>query len=109
MNRNIFKIEEIPVNEEITEILKENGNVKIEKIISKGQVSDWMIQDREEFVILLEGEAEIEFERSSENNGTAIEKKRLRKGDTVIIEKNEKHRVSYTSSNPYCIWICVFY
>ena len=50
--------------------------------------------------MLIQGEAIIEYENKNQE---------LRAGDTVIIKKNEKHRVSYTSENPCCIWICVFY
>lgn len=43
---NIFEIEKLPgiEEEEIVDILKENEDVKIERIISTGQVSDWMVQ-----------------------------------------------------------------
>ena len=45
---NIFEIEKLPdiKEDEIVDILKENENVRIERIISTGQVSDWMIQER---------------------------------------------------------------
>lgn len=97
---NIFDVKNIDKTKEIVEILKENENVKIEKIISTGQTTDWMEQEQEEFVMLIQGEAIIEYENK---------KQELSAGDTVIIKKNEKHRVAYTSENPCCIWICVFY
>ena len=97
---NIFDVKNIDKTKEIVEILKENENVKIEKIISTGQTTEWMEQEKEEFVMLIQGEAIIEYDNK---------KQELRAGDTVIIKKNEKHRVSYTSENPYCIWLCVFY
>ena len=45
---NIFEIEKLPEIEEkeIVDILKENEDVKIERIISTGQGSDWMVQER---------------------------------------------------------------
>lgn len=109
MVKNIFKIEKYPENQEIVEILKENNDVKIEKIISKGQTTDWMIQDKEEFVVLVQGKAVIEFEKNDKNEKKIIQKVELTAGDSIIIQKYEKHRVSYTSSDPCCIWICVFY
>ena len=99
---NIFNIIKLPekTEDESTDILKENSNIKIERIISTGQVTDGMIQNREEYVILVQGNAVIEFEdRKSE----------LKEGDTIIIRKEERHKVSYTSENPCCIWICIFY
>lgn len=97
---NIFDVKKFDKTKEIVEILKENENVKIEKIISTGQTTDWMEQEEEEFVMLIQGEAIIEYENKMQE---------LRAGDTVIIKKNEKHRVAYTSKNPSCIWICIFY
>ena len=97
---NILDVKNIDKTKEIVEILKENENVRIEKIISTGQTTDWMEQEQEEFVMLIQGEAIIEYENKNQE---------LRAGDTVIIKKNEKHRVSYTSENPCCIWICIFY
>ena len=98
---NIFDLPTLPIPEELATILAESPNVRIERIISTGQVSEWYDQAETEFVALLQGNAVIEFE----NNKTV----RLTKGDTLIIKPHERHRVSYTSSDPPCIWLCVFY
>ena len=60
---NIFEIEELPdiKENEIIDILKENENIKIERIISTGQISDWMVQEKKEYVVLVQGRAIIEF------------------------------------------------
>ena len=99
---NIFEIEKLPgiEEEEIVDILKENKDVKIERIISTGQVSDWMVQERKEYVLLLQGSAVIEF------NDKTVE---MKSGDTLFIEKRERHKVAYTSENPCCIWFCVHF
>ena len=50
--------------EEFIEILK-NESIKIERIVSNGQKSKenfWYKQDENEFILLLEGEAILEFE-----------------------------------------------
>jgi cupin 2 domain-containing protein len=98
---NIFNLPQLPLSEELTTILTETPNVRIERIISTGQTSDWYNQDETEFVVLLEGNAVIEFE-----NGRITE---MSKGDTLIIQPHECHRVSYTSNEPPCVWLCVFY
>ena len=98
---NIFELPELPLPEELTTVLTENGNVRIERIISTGQTTDWYDQTETEFVALLEGNAVIEFE-----NGRNVA---LSKGDTLLINPHERHRVSYTSTEPPCIWFCVFY
>ena len=116
---NIFDLRDLSENEEIIKILAENENIKIEKIISTGQVTDWQVSEKNEFVILIQGEAEIEFfekknlkknEKIIENKSRTKNKKlKLLKGDTVLINRMEKHRVSYTSKNPCCIWVCIFF
>ena len=85
---NIYNLPPLPITEEVTTILTENKNIRIERIISAGQVSDWYDQDETEFVVLLEGNAVIEFENDKNIS--------MAKGDTLLIEPHEKHRVSYT-------------
>ncbi len=100
---NLFIIpNEIP--KEITEILHSNENVRIERIISNGQCSpvDFFYDQQEtEWLFLLQGKAIISFK----NN----EKITLNKGDNLFIPAHKKHRVEKTSTNPPCIWICVYY
>jgi len=98
---NIFDLPVLPLPEELTTILAESPNVRIERIVSTGQISDWYDQPETEFVALLEGNASIEFE-----NGKTVE---MSKGDTILIQPHERHRVSYTLSDPPCVWLCVFY
>jgi len=97
---NIFDLPDLPLSEELSTILAESGNVRIERIISTGQTSDWYDQSETEFVALLQGEARIEFE----DREIAMSK-----GDCVMIKPHERHRVSFTSSEPPCVWLCVFY
>ena len=98
---NIYEMPPLPLSEEVTTILTENENIRIERIISTGQVSDWYEQDETEFVVLLEGNAVIEYE-----NDKSI---KMSKGDTLLIKPYERHRVSFTSSEPPCVWLCIFY
>ena len=98
---NILDLPPLPLPEELTTVLIEKGKVRIERIVSMGQTSEWYDQDAAEFVALLQGNAIIEYE-----NGKSIA---MSKGDTLLVEPHERHRVSYTSSEPPCIWLCVFY
>jgi cupin 2 domain-containing protein len=100
-NPNIFDLPKLPFPEELTTVLAENSNARIVRIVSTGQITDWYDQTETEFVVLLEGNAIIEFE----NRKTVA----LEKGDTLLIKPHEKHRVSFTSTEPPCIWLCVFY
>ena len=100
---NIFK--DILVNKEQEEFidLVKSKNIRIERIVSNGQTSEkdfWYEQDENEFVLLLEGDAIIEFEDKE------IE---LKKGDYIDIKEKIKHRVKYTSESEPTIWLAVFY
>ena len=65
MNMNVFSLPELPLSEELTTVLAENENVRIERIISMGQVSaDWYDQDETEFVVLLKGNCDDEAEQT---------------------------------------------
>lgn len=89
-------------NEEFTDILNKD-NIRIERIVSNGQSSKkdfWYCQDENEFILLLEGKAILEFEDKT------IE---LKKGDYLDIKAKIKHRVKYTSEEESTIWLAVFY
>ena len=99
---NIFDLPELPLPEELTTVLAENSSVRIERIVSTGQVSaDWYDQEQTEFVVLLQGNAVVEFENDKSVNMT--------RGDTLLINPHERHKVSFTSTEPPCVWLCVFY
>ena len=104
--RNIFDLSTLDFSgdEEITEILSQGKGLRIERIVSCGQVSEddfWYDQPEHEFVMVLQGEAKIMFE----NRGEQF----LHQGDYLVIPPHQKHRVVYTSVNPKCIWLAVFF
>ena len=100
---NIFEEIIIDKNEEkFFEIFK-NETIKIEKIVSNGQTSPqnfWYEQEENEFVLVLEGFAILQFEDKD------IE---LKKGDCLNIKAKQKHRVKFTSLTEPTIWFAVFY
>ncbi len=100
---NIFEnIKVDKEDEQFFDLLKKD-NLRIEKIVSNGQVSPknfWYEQEENEFVLLLEGFAILEFEDKE------IE---LNKGDYINIPAFLKHRVKYTSKKQTSIWLAVFY
>ena len=68
---NIF--ESMPANpdEEVVDLIAQNENAKIERIISRGQtspVSGWYDQEKDEWVLVLKGEAIISFDNGKEVN-----------------------------------------
>ena len=98
---NIFDLPQLPLSDEFSEFLVKNDYVSIERIISCGNSTDWFDQTLNEFVILLQGCAVIEYE-----NGDKID---MAKGDTLFLPAHITHRVAFSSENPPCIWICVFW
>ena len=63
-NKNIFNDIPSEIPEEIIQEIVKTGNVRIERIISKGQSSPeghWYDQQDNEWVILLRGRAGIRF------------------------------------------------
>ena len=98
---NLFDLSENIDAEVMSQLLKA-GNVRIEKIVSTGQISPygfWYDQDENEWVCVLEGKGVIGYE-----DGREVA---LSKGQSVNIPAHTKHRVTYTA-NP-TIWLAVFY
>jgi cupin 2 domain-containing protein len=92
-------------SEEVLENLAQDGAVRIERIVSRGQVSPsgfWYDQDQNEWVILLRGAARIEFEYRAD----ALE---LRPGDYVNIPRRVRHRVGWTAPDETTVWLAVWY
>ncbi len=99
---NIFNLPSSLPNKELFESIVANGKILIERIISTGQTTppgEWYDQDKDEWVILLQGEAILSYEDESQVTLTV--------GDYLFIPAHQKHRVEYTSSNPPCIWLAV--
>jgi cupin 2 domain-containing protein len=91
-------------DEEFAELLSA-PNVHIERIVSLGHASPpgfWYDQDWAEWVLLLAGEAELEFE------GEAAPR-RLKPGDSVHIPAHARHRVAQTHAQEATIWLAVHY
>ncbi|MBR8829059.1 MAG: cupin domain-containing protein [Gomphosphaeria aponina SAG 52.96 = DSM 107014] len=99
---NIFDLPSQLPPGELFETLVASKNVLIERIISTGQTTppgEWYNQERAEWVMVLQGEAELSY-----LDGSRI---KLQAGDYVFIPAHQKHRVEYTSSNPPCIWLAI--
>ena len=104
MKQNIF--DQIPeqITAELTDIINNSENVRIERIVSKGHTSPetgWYDQDENEWVILLEGFAGITFEGSQEIL--------LNKGDYLFIPAHKKHKVTFTTKSRVSIWLAIFF
>jgi cupin 2 domain-containing protein len=79
------------------------GAVRIERVVSFGQSSVegfWYDQAEDEFVVLLTGAAELEFEGS--------DSVKLQPGEWIDIPAHVRHRVKWTAPNQPSVWLAVF-
>lgn len=99
---NLFDIPKKMKDKETFESLLPDRGILVERIISTGQSSPpgfWYDQDRDELVVLLQGEAELSW-----SDGRTHQMKR---GDWLLIPAHERHRVERTSIEPPCIWLAI--
>lgn len=82
--------------EEVEEKVYEDEKVRVLRTMSLDQVTDFMIQDEDEFVVLMEGKASIETDRE------VVE---MKKGDFLFIEKGLRHKVI---DQDKAVWFCLF-
>ncbi|SDK38414.1 cupin domain-containing protein [Microbulbifer yueqingensis] len=101
---NLFAHLPKAVNGELFEDLLAAGPVRIERIVSHGQVTpagEWYNQEEGEWVLVLRGGARIEFA-----DGTEVA---LGEGDYLNIPAHVRHRVSWTDPERQTVWLAVFY
>ena len=99
---NFFDLPKKLPEEELFETIIPDNGVLIERIISSGQTSPhgfWYDQERDEWVLLLQGEAILQWEDNRET--------KLLAGEWVFIPAHTRHRVEYTSIQPPRIWLAV--
>lgn len=81
-------------------ILAGSSGLLVERIISHGHTTpegQWYDQDRDEWVVVLEGYATLGYADGTERS--------LKKGDHVFLPRHVRHRVARTSSP--CIWLAI--
>ncbi|MFA6216679.1 MAG: cupin domain-containing protein [Candidatus Omnitrophota bacterium] len=91
--------------EEIVSCLFEKNGLRIERIISEGQLTpagEWLVQKSLEWVMVLSGSARLLL---------AGEKRArlLRPGDHVLIPAGKRHRVTWTDTKGKTVWLAVHY
>jgi cupin 2 domain-containing protein len=80
------------------------GTVRIERIVSFGQVSPegfWYDQPENEWILLLEGSATMAFQDKPPVD--------LSPGDYLHLPAGTRHRVEKTAANGRTVWLAVFY
>lgn len=87
--------------EAFTELLARPG-IRVERIVSHGQATpeaEPMVQESDEWVLLLEGAAGLRIEDSDEV--------RLGPGDHVWIASGQRHWVTWTAKDRATVWLAV--
>jgi len=87
--------------EAFTELLARPG-IRIERIVSRGQSTpedEPMVQDQDEWVLLLEGAAGMRIEDSAEVT--------LAPGDHLLIAAGQKHWVTWTAKDRATVWLAM--
>ncbi len=85
-----------------TTILKTKG-VSIERIVSDGHSSDsnfWYNQERDEFVLVIQGSGTIQFENQESHVSLEV-------GEYLFIPSHTRHRVTSTATDQKTIWLAV--
>ena len=102
---SLFKDIPADLAEELFESICSTENVKIERIVSKGHSSPegfWCDQDRNEFVLIVQGSAGLQIE--GEDDIVT-----LNAGDYLNIGSHVRHRVEWTDPSCETIWLAVHY
>ena len=105
MKKNI--LDNLPAKnlpEEIFESILKTDNILFERIISTGQSTPddyWYDQERDEWVLLLQGDAKIIIEGEEEIN--------LTPGDYLLIPAHRRHRVTYTQEDISTVWLAIHF
>ncbi|MCF6251129.1 MAG: cupin domain-containing protein [Methylococcaceae bacterium] len=102
--KNIFSDIPKQIPDELFQtLLSKEGQIKIERIISKGHstpIKEWYDQIQDEWIILLKGKAKLQLK----NNLSLIN---LNSGDYYFIPAHTKHRVQWTTPNMETIWLAI--
>lgn len=91
--------EELPA--ELENQLAEGRQFRLKRIVSRGHSTAWYDQEENEWVALISGEAELEFDCG--------EKVLLKPGDFQLIPAHRRHRVSWTDPRRESVWLALLF
>lgn len=96
---------EIPAKlpQELFETIISGNNFTLERIVSLGHVTpsgDWYDQNRDEWVILLQGSAKLLFRADNQIL-------HMNAGDYCFIPAHKQHRVEWTDPQKHSVWLAL--
>jgi cupin 2 domain-containing protein len=92
-----------PLPDEVVNLLVERLGLRIERIVSAGQATpegQWYDQDRDEFVLVVDGAARLSIEGETEE-------RELGEGDWILLPAHCRHRVTWTRAEPPTVWLAI--
>lgn len=99
---NLYSALPAGLDQESFDELLRSENVRIERIVSRGQTSvEWYDQTENEWVMVLEGAARLLFD-----DGNLVS---LGKGDYLNIPAHVRHKVAWTDPDRLTVWLAIFY
>ena len=102
---NLFSNLPTEISSELIDSLLEKPGIRIERIVSQGQVTaagEWYDQEENEWVIVLRGQARLRLEGDDQM-------REMGPGDHLNIPAHQRHRVEWTDTDEPTIWLAVFY
>lgn len=94
-----------PQADELFDILLESRGLRVERIVSTGQVTpdgEWYDQASDEFVLVVSGAARLFIEGEDEDRSLAP-------GDWLLLPAHCRHRVTWTQDSPPTVWLAIHY
>lgn len=101
---NLFAEVPAKLPDELTQAILSTPGLRIERIVSYGHASPdnfWYDQDKNEWVLLVQGAARLLFEGE--------ESVKMIAGSFIDIPAHKRHRVEMTDSGKPTIWLAVHY
>jgi len=103
LSTNIFANIPEQFTDELFECIIKKDNVLVERIVSNGHVTpagQWYDQKGDEWVILLQGQATLLFEKDQQLIN-------LMPGDYLLIPAHTRHRVEWTLPDFNTLWLAI--
>jgi len=102
---NLFEGLPDDLPEELFTTLHRTGHLRIERIVSLGHASPegfWYDQKENEWVVVLEGRAEVQFEGEARSAP-------LQRGSYLYIPAHARHRVAWTDPTQKTVWLAIHF
>ena len=103
--KNIFQFSGIDYSQEHFAELCKGKNFRLERIVSFGHVSlegYWYNQDQDEWVMLLQGAAQLTIEGEAQPLN-------LLPGDYLLLPAKLRHRVTWTDPSRETVWLAIHF